>query len=356
MILKERIRKMMISAGLDEADYQRIRLEMWAANQRSVTTFSAVAAALLLAMSVLSFVVPSLAEMRRLYIFSALACACIYVLARGPARRSPALTCLAMYAFILLLQLFSIVLGTMYATHELAVSYIALLVAAPQVFTDRPRRMCGEIVVSCAIFIGMCILMKEPEVWTIDVVDAVAFGVLSLFSCSYLMKLKLERYVFEDDTRILAETDQLTGTRNRNSYELQLRRLPELPMETIAAVYVDVNGLHEINNTQGHTAGDAMLCCVARIMQGLFGGDNTYRIGGDEFVALVQDRPQSEMQARVKRLESEAAAAGYHVAVGMGFCRRRALDVNDLIREAEQEMYRNKDIYYREMGIDRRRH
>lgn len=346
---------MFTTAGLPEADYQRIRPEMWEANRKSVCAFSAMASVMFAAMTVLSFLVGSLRNMCVLYILCAAVCLWVLVLSYGPARGNTRLTALVMYSFVLLLLVFGILLGTLYTPDELAVSYIALLLTTPQIFTDRPRRMCTMIAASFVIFVVLCVMLKEKDIWGTDVINAAVFGILSMFCCAYLMKLKLERYVFESDTRILAETDQLTGVLNRNSYELQLRKGPELDAETYTAVYVDVNGLHDMNNTQGHTAGDEMLRYVAQAIQGIFGTENTYRIGGDEFVALGLDRTEAEVRERVRILREQVTKAGYHVAVGIGFRHREALDVTELIREAEQQMYEDKDAYYRETGISRER-
>lgn len=343
------------ATGVREADYQRIRLEMWEANRRSVCTFSAIAAVMFAAMLVMSFLLESLKKMHWLYAVCAAVCLCVFVLTKGPARGRTHLIGFAMYCFVLLLLVFGIVLGTLYTPEELAVSYVALLLTTPQMFTDRPRRMCTMITGSFAVFVVLCLLTKERAVWGTDLINAAVFGIVSMCCCSYTMRLKLERYVFENDTRILAETDQLTGTLNRNSFELQLRKGPELGAKTYTAIYVDVNGLHDMNNTEGHAAGDEMLRYVAQSIQGIFGRENTYRIGGDEFVALGLDRREAEVRERVRLLQNQVSAAGYHIAVGIGFQKKEALNVTALIREAERQMYEDKDSYYRETGISRER-
>lgn len=351
----EKAKRMLSSAGLAEEDYQRIRMEMWEANRRSVFTFSSIATVMFAAMTVMSFLMASLEAFRPLYVVCAAVCLCVALMTHGFAKGKTQLIGFAMYCFVLLLLVFGIVLGTLYTPEELTVSYVALLLTTPQMFTDRPKRMCAMIAGSFAVYAALCLLTKERRIWSTDLINAAVFGIVSMCCCSYSMRLKLERYVFEDDTRILAETDQLTGVLNRNSYELQLRKGPELNAKTYMAVYVDVNGLHEMNNAQGHTAGDEMLRRVAQIMQGIFGVRDTYRIGGDEFVALGLDRTEAEMRERVRLLRERVSAAGYQIAVGVGFREKEALDVTDLIREAERQMYEDKDAYYRETGIPRER-
>lgn len=57
--------------------------------------------------------------------------------------------------------------------------------------------------------------------------------------------------------------------------------------QELSCVYVDVNGLHELNNTRGYAAGDKMLQFVGKTLQKEFGERNSFRIGGDEFVVLA---------------------------------------------------------------------
>lgn len=63
--------------------------------------------------------------------------------------------------------------------------------------------------------------------------------------------------------RYVAENDQTTGLRNRNAYEREQNDIPGRCRRTLSCVYMDINGLHELNNAMGHQAGDIMLREVA---------------------------------------------------------------------------------------------
>ena len=118
---------------------------------------------------------------------------------------------------------------------------------------------------------------------------------------------------------------------------------------------MDVNGLHELNNTQGHDAGDRMLCLVAGVMRDTFGKEDTFRVGGDEFIAIGVNRSLEEVERRIQRLKREVEAAGYHVAVGCDFRDMNELEVRELIRRAEENMFRDKSAFYRQAANDRRK-
>ena len=80
----------------------------------------------------------------------------------------------------------------------------------------------------------------------------------------------------------------LTGLNNRNCYEWMIQTYPNMCKSSLSCIYIDVNGLHELNNTQGHKAGDDMLSYIAQVTQKYFGMQNAYRIGGDEFCVLLK--------------------------------------------------------------------
>ena len=152
----------------------------------------------------------------------------------------------------------------------------------------------------------------------------------------------------------MGEVDALTGLRNRNSFEQDLELYQQPGDTALACVYLDADGLHELNNRQGHAAGDAMLRTVAQAICGQFGQARSYRIGGDEFLAFVVGGSREEAERRARAVEQAAQAAGYHVSAGVSWT-GRAAPVTQLVQEAEQQMYRRKDEYYAAAGTDRTR-
>lgn len=149
-----------------------------------------------------------------------------------------------------------------------------------------------------------------------------------------------------------ANMDALTGLQNRNRYEYFCQHLQQ-GTEGIACIYFDVNGLHEVNNTQGHLAGDNMLKTIAGIIVMEFGESNTYRIGGDEFVAFRYERDEQSVRRDLGKVLKEVEANGYHVASGLAMATpdKKLLTV---IKLAEEEMYENKKKYYESIGKEMR--
>lgn len=147
----------------------------------------------------------------------------------------------------------------------------------------------------------------------------------------------------------MGEMDYLTRIKNRNSYEAELPALAAISAGRLWCVFIDVNGLHELNNTQGHKAGDRMLCTVADQVRHLFNPSMTYRVGGDEFVAFALDGTAELMEAKKSAITADLASRGYYVSIGYAEAVRGKsglFDMERLVSDAEAIMYREKRAYY----------
>ena len=169
-----------------------------------------------------------------------------------------------------------------------------------------------------------------------------------------MMSVKCKRYLYQQKVAIISETDLLTEVRNRNSYEQSLSKYPSVCERSVTCIFVDVNGLHELNNTMGHEEGDKMLRFVAENLRDQFGKEDTYRIGGDEFVAFATYCGSDEIQKKIDLVTRAVEAQSYHISVGYetGLCPE--IDMNALIKKSEVHMYENKKQFYLQKGIDRR--
>lgn len=151
----------------------------------------------------------------------------------------------------------------------------------------------------------------------------------------------------------LAEKDILTGTLNRNRFEIDLQKYPQQCAKNLFCVYVDANGLHDLNNHFGHAAGDEMLCKVAQSMVEQFGEKYVYRIGGDEFVSFSVDTSQKDIENKLAYVSKQVEAAGYSVSVGY-YSQEQPIDIDALVKSAEAVMLQNKKDYYEQQSHDRR--
>lgn len=187
------------------------------------------------------------------------------------------------------------------------------------------------------------------------------FGITQvlLFVFYYLWNIhivrRLERSLCEiqiqkEELKSISYRDKLTSMYNRHKYKEVLDSLKETGAQSIGIAYIDLNGLKQINDLLMHEAGDCYICRTAeRIMQ-LF-PENSYRIGGDEFVILVPDIEQNIFSEKILQLEKSMQQAEISISLGTTWA-ASCSDLNALLKEAEKQMYQNKKAYY--MTHDRR--
>ena len=146
--------------------------------------------------------------------------------------------------------------------------------------------------------------------------------------------------------------DALTSLQNRNSYKRMIQAFEGSDCASFACIYIDVNGLHELNNHLGHQAGDTMLKTVAYILLKNFRSKEIFRIGGDEFVILCRNIDRQTVEQRLDTICRQAEHAGYSLSVGLEW-RDSKLNIKDIIQNAEERMQQYKKDYYASQGGNR---
>lgn len=147
--------------------------------------------------------------------------------------------------------------------------------------------------------------------------------------------------------------DALTKLYNRGKYERDIARLQADGAEgEFTCIYIDVVGLHEINNHLGHAAGDSMLCSVADGIRENFVQSTAYRIGGDEFVIFCFGLPTEQVKLAVFALREQLKQQDYEISVGIETGGEDEAFVKTINR-AEHAMRYDKAKFYKENGEKR---
>ena len=159
-----------------------------------------------------------------------------------------------------------------------------------------------------------------------------------------------------------ANTDKLTGISNRRAYEEMLEQITNLGIpKDFVYISLDLNGLKTVNDNMGHAKGDELISGAAECISDIFGQQGSvYRIGGDEFAALL-GISSKELLRLAKRFEYKqmewSEKHGMQLTVSMGYAARETypkVDLRQLISIADKEMYSAKGEYYKKTGKDRR--
>ncbi|GIG00158.1 GGDEF domain-containing protein [Catellatospora citrea] len=147
-----------------------------------------------------------------------------------------------------------------------------------------------------------------------------------------------ERMSTQHKLQTLADSDPLTGLRHRRPLA---RQLASVAPSSTAVLAMDIDNFKAINDRWGHDAGDRALTEVARtICQALREGDEVFRVGGDEFVAVLNVAGHDEAVQVAERIAAAVADGGHTISIGVTL--RRAEDVETTLRRADEALYAAK--------------
>ena len=146
--------------------------------------------------------------------------------------------------------------------------------------------------------------------------------------------------------------DTLTGLANRSKYESDLRELQYSDYDSMVCTYIDVVGLHEVNDHLGHRSGDNLLCTIANAARKFFVSSRIYRVGGDEFVVLTPNLPPYDVWTASDRMRVFLREKDCEISVGIQNTNNlRKLEA--AVNKAEQAMQQDKLAYYGRNGQER---
>ena len=166
-----------------------------------------------------------------------------------------------------------------------------------------------------------------------------------------------------------AYTDPMTGVGNKTAYLEMVKNLNnkiDNKKAAFATVVFDVNGLKTVNDNLGHEYGDMIICDTALIIKRVFGSAHIFRIGGDEFIAIMEGRYTDKYVLELfKQLDRElesfnANEKNYEMTLSFSkgasvFNADEDTEYQAVFKRADVAMYANKGQYYRQFGDRRQR-
>jgi diguanylate cyclase (GGDEF)-like protein len=170
-----------------------------------------------------------------------------------------------------------------------------------------------------------------------------------------LFALAAQKKQDQDHIAHLAHHDPLTGLINRHLFPDRLARamiLSQRHRKKIALLYVDLDKFKQINDDHGHLAGDAVLQEVASRLQALLRDSDTIaRMGGDEFVVILQDISSKTAVNKVAKKIITALAEPIHfhearfsvmASIGISIYPDDDKEIDALLQKADRAMYQAK--------------
>jgi diguanylate cyclase (GGDEF)-like protein/PAS domain S-box-containing protein len=157
-----------------------------------------------------------------------------------------------------------------------------------------------------------------------------------------------EKKKAEEKVEYLSFHDILTGLFNRAYFEEELKRLDTERQLPLTIVMGDVNGLKLMNDAYGHDKGDVLLKKISSILQESFRKEDIVsRWGGDEFIAILPKTYTKDTENIIKRIREKCkkgSTTDMPLSISLGVSTKKAPseDVEKILKEAEDKMYKNK--------------
>ena len=192
--------------------------------------------------------------------------------------------------------------------------------------------------------------MNKRQV-TFTMVFSALFFLVLLFMLRSLSQKNLEAEKENANAfRNMANTDSMTGVRNKHAYseaEAYLnQRIQQNDIDKLAVVVCDINGLKIVNDTQGHAAGDKLIKDACLLICEYFTHGAVYRIGGDEFVVIFQEKGYDTMKEALGEINRviEENIKKKEVVISIGYSTLTNEDqvFHDVFERADQMMYKRK--------------
>lgn len=199
--------------------------------------------------------------------------------------------------------------------------------------------------------IALNIFTEEVEVKGHDEITDLSLSIRN-------MKDHLHKYT--EYIKSLAFIDSMTGANNKTAYDRDIQeidlKLTSHENQVFGIAVFDVNGLKEINDNYGHESGNYLISDASDAIRAAFPKDRVYRIGGDEFAAVLKGEEEISLYESMKHnFELEVSLVNekncsvpdkpYTLEIALGFAAYDIRDhqcVRDVFKTADSMMYENK--------------
>ena len=180
-----------------------------------------------------------------------------------------------------------------------------------------------------------------------------------LLSMSIFLSYAIRHRNHVDMLHRLSYHDLLTNALNRNAFMDVLSQFRPGQYASAGIIYIDINGMKEINDFYGHHQGDKILITTVAKVFNLFKPDELFRIGGDEFVIITYYLTETDFYEKFNLLRNifcEKTNLPFSIATGSCWVKSPS-DLNSLLQQADSAMYTDKKkFYYGKEKTSRYRH
>ena len=227
-----------------------------------------------------------------------------------------------------------------FASHIVSALYLLALIYVSTLRFHGKHRRDGLVLVLCVVII-VATVVTEMLVNRNDLLNIVC-EICAMINYIFIISVN-------------ASKDPLTNLYDRRTYYEDISKYKEL---VNGIVQIDMNELKYLNDNYGHEAGDVALTELANIFESSINPSTmcVYRLSGDEFLILMYQGKLADLESTVEVIRKKLASSNYSAAIGYFYYEKEdGITYKDALKKAEELMYEDKNIYYKESGHDRRK-
>jgi len=173
---------------------------------------------------------------------------------------------------------------------------------------------------------------------------------------TFIVGSEIANYMLLDRLKILSSRDMLTGVNNRNEMNNLVDELckGEGESTSVGVAFADLNGLKNVNDAEGHPAGDRLLKDAALALKEVFDDECIFRAGGDEFSVIIRGITEDDLNDKVALLKEVSRKYDKVIfAVGCSVVKDEK-EIRKALRQADERMYADKEKFYEKHPEKRR--
>lgn len=170
-----------------------------------------------------------------------------------------------------------------------------------------------------------------------------------LVALTYSISNMVQRAEKKHFLEALSYADAMTSVSNKNAYLLKVQELKTYrkKSESLGVIFLDMNGLKQINDTLGHNEGDIRIIRFADIIKTEFTEQEIFRVGGDEFIVIKTGFSRRAFEKKVQILRNILSEDEIlSISVGDAWHASSRM-IEQAVQEADERMYEDKREFYR---------